>query len=186
MASFAVDLWESVFTPGPTPAVLRAANASFAALQLVLAALLAATASPHFAALSVLCAGLWWSVNWFAAELAVAQQQQQRQQLRDDDKRQGVQKSRRRRRRRRCHQGEDDDDDDADEANEASSDTEIEAHAARRVVSASAAVAAAAAAASELRQRAGVTHASPASTRSSASTEDEWEKVSGSERDKAS
>ncbi|KAF4510779.1 hypothetical protein G6O67_002645 [Ophiocordyceps sinensis] len=163
MASFMADLWESIFTPGPTPTLLKAANASFAALQLVLAALLAVTASVHFAVLSVLCAGLWWSVNWFAAELAVAQKQQQ-QQLRDDGD--DVNKAERNKQRRLG--------DDAD----ASSDTEVEG-AAPRGVSVSVP------GAGELRQRPAPVQDSPAGTQSSASTEDEWEKVSGSERDKA-
>ncbi|OAA73488.1 Endoplasmic reticulum, protein Pkr1 [Cordyceps fumosorosea ARSEF 2679] len=72
MSSFIVDLWESIFVPGPTPTILRATNASFAALQVTLLALLVATYSVHFVVLSVLSAGLWWSVNWFAAELAAA------------------------------------------------------------------------------------------------------------------
>lgn len=69
MASFFEELWNSVFTPGPTPTLIVATNASFAALQLLLLVLLIATYSIHFAVLSVLCAGLWWSINWFVAEL---------------------------------------------------------------------------------------------------------------------
>ncbi|TQV96805.1 Endoplasmic reticulum, protein Pkr1 [Cordyceps javanica] len=72
MSSFIVDLWESIFVPGPTTTLLRATNASFAALQLTLFALLVSTYSIHFVILSVLSAGLWWSINWFAAELAAA------------------------------------------------------------------------------------------------------------------
>lgn len=72
MSSFVVELWESIFVPGPTPTILRATNASFAALQVTLLALLVATYSYHFAILSVLSAGLWWSINWFATELAAA------------------------------------------------------------------------------------------------------------------
>lgn len=73
MSSFFVDLWESIFTPGPTSTLLKATNISFAALQLVLFTLLLATHSIHFLVLSILCGGLWWSVNWFAAELAAHQ-----------------------------------------------------------------------------------------------------------------
>ncbi|KAG6018306.1 hypothetical protein E4U41_003985 [Claviceps citrina] len=76
MSSFLIDLWESIFTPGPTPTILRATNLSFGALQLVLLALLFATGSIHFVVLSVLCAGLWWAINWFARELAAAAQLQ--------------------------------------------------------------------------------------------------------------
>jgi len=73
MASFMTDLWESIFTPGPTPTLLIAANASFAALQAVLFGLFFATYSAHFIALSVICAGVWWGINWFAVELRKAQ-----------------------------------------------------------------------------------------------------------------
>jgi hypothetical protein len=69
MASFFEDLWNSIFTPGPTPTLLVATNASFAALQFILLVLLVATYSVHFVVLSLLCAGLWWSINWFVAEL---------------------------------------------------------------------------------------------------------------------
>jgi hypothetical protein len=73
MAEFMTKLWESVFTPGPTPTLLIAANASFGTLQALLFALFLATWSYHFVALSVICGGTWWGINWFAAELAKAQ-----------------------------------------------------------------------------------------------------------------
>ncbi|KAF2723413.1 Pkr1-domain-containing protein [Polychaeton citri CBS 116435] len=73
MAGFMQDLWEAVFTAGPTPTLLLATNLTFGALQMIFAALLAMTYSIHFAILSVLCAGLWWSINWFAQELKAAQ-----------------------------------------------------------------------------------------------------------------
>ncbi|KAI4148704.1 MAG: hypothetical protein LQ341_001498 [Variospora aurantia] len=76
MASFLTDLFTSIFTPGPTQSLLVATNVSFAALQLVLLILLVLTYSVHFLVLSVLCAGLWWSINWFAAELEVARQKE--------------------------------------------------------------------------------------------------------------
>ncbi|KAB8201858.1 ER protein Pkr1 [Aspergillus parasiticus SU-1] len=76
MGSFMEDLWASVFTPGPTPTLLVAANATFAALQLVLFLLLLATYSIHFVVLSALSASLWWSINWFARELAAVQAQE--------------------------------------------------------------------------------------------------------------
>lgn len=73
MASFVQNLWESIFTPGPTPTLLVATNASFAALQVLLLAMLLATYSIHFIILSFLCGGLWWAINWFAAEIRAAQ-----------------------------------------------------------------------------------------------------------------
>ncbi|KAI1828035.1 Pkr1-domain-containing protein [Xylaria intraflava] len=69
MAGFIEQLWESIFTPGPTPSIVLATNVTFACLQLVLLALLIATYSIHFVVLSVLSAGLWWAINWFATEL---------------------------------------------------------------------------------------------------------------------
>lgn len=77
MASFFSDLWESIFTPGPTPTLLIATNVTFGALQIVLAALLYATYSVHFIVLSVLCGGLWGGINWFAQELQVHQEQEE-------------------------------------------------------------------------------------------------------------
>jgi hypothetical protein len=76
MASFLEELWNSIFTPGPTPTLLVATNAAFAALQLLLLVLLIATYSLHFLVLSVLCGGLWYSINWFATEIAKEQQVQ--------------------------------------------------------------------------------------------------------------
>lgn len=76
MASFLEELWNSIFTPGPTPTLLVATNAAFAALQLLFLTLLIATYSLHFLVLSVLCGGLWYSINWFATEIAKEQQNQ--------------------------------------------------------------------------------------------------------------
>jgi len=73
MAAFFEELWESIFTAGPTPTLLVATNASFAALQVLLLVMLVATSSIHFVILSLLCGGLWWSINWFAAEIKAAQ-----------------------------------------------------------------------------------------------------------------
>ncbi|KAJ5214917.1 hypothetical protein N7468_010596 [Penicillium chermesinum] len=73
MASFVEELWSSIFVPGPTPTLLVATNVTFAALQLVLFVLLLATKSIHFIALSLLSAGLWYSINWFAREVRLAQ-----------------------------------------------------------------------------------------------------------------
>ena len=77
MADFLPNLWESIFTSGPTPTLLIATNATFAALQLVLGLLLFATYSIHFAILSVICGGLWWSINWFASEVAAVRAEEE-------------------------------------------------------------------------------------------------------------
>ncbi|KAF3047698.1 hypothetical protein E8E12_011429 [Didymella heteroderae] len=70
---FFEDLWESIFTPGPTPTLLIATNASFAALQLLFFALFIGTYSIHFVILSFLTGGLWYGINWFAREIRIAQ-----------------------------------------------------------------------------------------------------------------
>jgi len=77
MAAFFEDLWTSIFTPGPTSTLLIATNVTFAALQSILLALLIATYSVHFVVLSILSAGLWGAINWFAKEVMVAQAQQE-------------------------------------------------------------------------------------------------------------
>ena len=77
MATFFQNLWESIFTPGPTPTLLVATNVTFATLQVLLAALLLATYSVHFFVLSVLCGGLWAAINWFARELKQHQAQEE-------------------------------------------------------------------------------------------------------------
>ena len=69
MTTFLTDLISSIFTPGPTPSLIIATNASFALLQAVLLVLLILTYSVHFVVLSFLCAGLWWAINWFVTEL---------------------------------------------------------------------------------------------------------------------
>ncbi len=76
MAMFFNDLFNSIFTPGPTPSIVKATNASFAALQFVLLALLILTYSIHFVILSFLSAGLWWAINWFVTELEAANQKE--------------------------------------------------------------------------------------------------------------
>ncbi|KAI1645634.1 Pkr1-domain-containing protein [Daldinia loculata] len=86
MAGFATDLWESIFTPGTTPTLLVATNATFACLQLVLLLLLVGTYSIHFVILSFLCGGLWWAINWFAAELRVAQAKEARDKARSEQR----------------------------------------------------------------------------------------------------
>ena len=72
MSQFFEDLFQSIFTPGPTPTLLIATNAAFAGLQLVFFVLLIATYSVHFFILSFLCGGLWVAINWFAREIQAA------------------------------------------------------------------------------------------------------------------
>jgi hypothetical protein len=77
MTTFIEDLWNSIFTPGPTSTLLIATNVTFGALQVVLLALLIATYSIHFLILSVLCGGLWGAINWFANELYTVQAEEE-------------------------------------------------------------------------------------------------------------
>jgi hypothetical protein len=153
MASFMTDLWESIFVPGPTPTILVATNAAFAALQIVLLALLAATYSIHFAILSVLCAGLWYSINWFAREVVIAQKKQA-----DEDAAAAAH-------------------DQAHDKGGDDSDTEVETTARQgRQRLKKRGEGAAGAQAKNLEVSPG------GDTQSSVSTEDEWEKVSGSDK----
>lgn len=159
MASFITDLWESIFTPGPTPSILVATNATFAALQLLLFTLLLATYSVHFIVLSFLCGGLWWSINWFAKEVLAAQDEQARKKRELEGKGPSAGGSR--------HETED-------------SDTEVEGSKdAVPLKPKTAAGAEVGEAIGELKQR-----AAAGGTQSSVSTEDEWEKVSENEQEK--
>jgi hypothetical protein len=91
MSTFLVDLFQSIFTPGPTSSLVLATNVSFACLQLVLLVLLLTTYSIHFVILSILSAGLWWGINWFVNEIRILKateeeekkQQQQTKQVED-------------------------------------------------------------------------------------------------------
>ena len=69
MPSFAEQLWDSIFTPGASPALLLATNISFLLLQLVLITFLIVTRSIHFVVLNAIAAALWCSINWFVREV---------------------------------------------------------------------------------------------------------------------
>ncbi|KAH0526414.1 hypothetical protein TsFJ059_009735 [Trichoderma semiorbis] len=161
MSSFFVELWEGIFTPGPTPTILKATNITFAALQVVLLSLLFATYSVHFVVLSVLCGGLWWSINWFARELRVAQaaEEMKNKNKQLDERKKG-------------------------EAS-GSSDTEVEGRVTRRSARNKKNVAAAAAGDVEPVEKKGEVKQRPLTESvSSVSTEDEWERVSENERER--
>lgn len=87
MSAFLTDLFQSIFTPGPTSTLLVATNISFACLQLVLLLLLIATYSIHFLILSFLSAGLWWAINWFVTELNAAQalEEEKKRRMEEDE-----------------------------------------------------------------------------------------------------
>lgn len=70
--SFFVELWESVFTPGTTPALIKATHGSFILLILSLSFLVFLTSSIHFINLLVISVLLYASVIWFVNELQQA------------------------------------------------------------------------------------------------------------------
>ncbi|KZL63746.1 ER membrane protein [Colletotrichum tofieldiae] len=187
MASFVTNLWESIFVPGPTPTLVRAANATFASLQVLLAVLLLTTWSIHFVILSFLSGFLWFAINWFVNELAIHAEQEAKKARLAEASSSGIGGG------GGNTQGSDD------------SDTEVEGAVAGRVgvgkkgaaagssqvetpeqqqqaadLKRRAAAAAAAAAAAE----SGAEDATNGGTQSSVSTEDEWEKVSENENEK--
>jgi hypothetical protein len=183
MASFVQELFESIFTPGATPTLLLATNASFAALQVVLALMLVATHSVHFLALSIISGALWYSINWFVRELATHQAAEDAKERAQRRSREGT----------------------AVPPGDEESETEVEGSMAslRKVRTAAATVAAAAAASGpktpasrdvepvggdrgELKHRslAPSKVAEASSQQSAVSTEDEWEKVSENEKEK--
>ncbi|EGV60606.1 SMK killer toxin resistance protein [Yamadazyma tenuis] len=67
--SFITELWESVFTPGTTPALIKATHGSFIMLILSLCSLVFMTRSIHFVNLLVISILLYASVVWFIHEL---------------------------------------------------------------------------------------------------------------------
>lgn len=165
MSQFVQDLWESIFTPGPTPSLLIATNATFAALQLVLGALLLATYSIHFIILSFLSAGLWYAINWFARELQANHDAELKEQARSARKTAAK----------------------AELQTSDSEGTEVESFLTRPktkgqpVMAASKQVEVQEPSAGELKQR-GLSASQ--GSKSSVSTEDEWERVSEYEGDK--
>lgn len=70
--SFFVELWESVFTPGTLPALMKATHASFVLLLLSLLTLVYLTRSIHYINLLVIALLLYASVIWFVSELQSA------------------------------------------------------------------------------------------------------------------
>ncbi|CDK25599.1 unnamed protein product [Kuraishia capsulata CBS 1993] len=69
MASFITELWETVFQPGTSPALITATHASFCLLVISLVVLIFYSGSIHFFNLLVIALLLWGSVTWFIAEL---------------------------------------------------------------------------------------------------------------------
>ncbi|ABN68695.1 SMK killer toxin resistance protein [Scheffersomyces stipitis CBS 6054] len=67
--AFLVELWDSIFTPGTTPALVTATHASFILLILSLIALIFLVKSIHFVNLLVIAVLLYAAVIWFINEL---------------------------------------------------------------------------------------------------------------------
>lgn len=67
--SFVTELWESIFTPGTTPALIKATHASFILLILSLLSLIYLSRSIHFINLLVIALLLYGSVIWFINEV---------------------------------------------------------------------------------------------------------------------
>lgn len=66
---FITELWQSIFTPGTTPALLKATHASFILLILSLIWLIYLSGSIHFINLLVIAVLLYATVIWFVNEL---------------------------------------------------------------------------------------------------------------------
>ncbi|KAJ8104171.1 ER protein Pkr1-domain-containing protein [Lipomyces tetrasporus] len=69
MSQFFQDLWDSIFTPGTTPTLVRATHYSFAALLVTLVVLCIATYNKHFFILTAIAGCLWGTLTWFIGEL---------------------------------------------------------------------------------------------------------------------
>lgn len=67
--AFITELWQSVFTPGPTPALMKALHASFVLLFISLFWLIYVTRSIHYINLLVIALLLYGTVIWFVNEL---------------------------------------------------------------------------------------------------------------------
>ncbi|ANZ75781.1 BA75_02494T0 [Komagataella pastoris] len=69
MISLVTSLWESVFTPGTTPALVLSTHLSFLCLSVTLISLIFINGSIHFVNLLVIALLLWGTVTWFIGEL---------------------------------------------------------------------------------------------------------------------
>lgn len=67
--AFITELWESVFTPGTTPALIKATHASFILLIISLISLIFLSRSIHFVNLLIIAILLYAAVIWFIKEL---------------------------------------------------------------------------------------------------------------------
>jgi hypothetical protein len=70
MASIATSLWDSIFTPGPTPILIKAMNLSFFALFALLIPLIFVTKNIHVFFLTILAIGLWIGMQWCSRKIS--------------------------------------------------------------------------------------------------------------------
>lgn len=70
--AFITELWQSVFTPGTSPALMKALHATFIMLFISLFWLIYVTRSIHYINLLVIALLLYVSVLWFVKELEQA------------------------------------------------------------------------------------------------------------------
>lgn len=70
--AFFTELWELVFTPGTSPALLKATHASFVLLLLSLGFLVYLTGLIHYINLFIIASLLYGTVIWFVNELEQA------------------------------------------------------------------------------------------------------------------
>ncbi|KAK9450718.1 ER protein Pkr1-domain-containing protein [Limtongia smithiae] len=69
MSEFIKDLWDSIFTPGTTPTLVKATHYSFIALTVTLLVLCFTTFNKHFFFMTAIDLGLWAGITWFIGEL---------------------------------------------------------------------------------------------------------------------
>ncbi|CUM64086.1 uncharacterized protein PRCAT00001675001 [Priceomyces carsonii] len=67
--AFITELWESVFTPGTSPALIKATHGSFILLIISLISLIYLSGSIHFINLLIIALFLYGTVVWFINEL---------------------------------------------------------------------------------------------------------------------
>ncbi|KAG5362665.1 V-type ATPase assembly factor pkr1 [Yarrowia sp. B02] len=70
MGYFVVDLWESIFTPGTTPTLVKATHGSFVLLILSLLFLMWNALNIHTVMLLIIALCLWGTLTWFIGEVA--------------------------------------------------------------------------------------------------------------------
>jgi hypothetical protein len=70
MGNFFVDLWDSIFTPGTTPTLVKATHGSFVLLILSLLFLIWNALNIHTVMLLIIALCLWGTLTWFISEVA--------------------------------------------------------------------------------------------------------------------